>query len=48
MQGIAGPQAEGWILEQLCSPTKAAAVERAQFNTALQQSLEQYPGGPGG
>ena len=40
MQGITGPQAEGWILQQICSLTEAATVQRTQFNAALQQSLE--------
>ena len=40
MQGITGPQAEGWILEQFSSVTEAARVQRTQFNAALQQSLE--------
>jgi hypothetical protein len=42
------PQVNGQILEQLGSTTKAAAVERAQFNTSLQQSLELFPGGLAG
>ena len=40
MQGITGPQAEGWILEQFSSVTEAARDQRTQFNAALQQSLE--------
>jgi superfamily II DNA or RNA helicase len=48
VQRIAGPQAEGRILEQFGCLAKAAAVERAQFNTALQQSLELFPGGLAG
>lgn len=43
MQGITGPQAEGWILEQFSSVRKAVAVQRTQFNAALQQSLELLP-----
>ena len=42
------PQAKCRILEQLGSTTKAAAVERAQFNTVLQQSLELFAGGLAG
>ena len=36
----AGPQAEVWILQQLGSLAKAAAVERTQFHTALPQPHE--------
>jgi hypothetical protein len=35
MQGVTRPQAEGRILEQLGRLAKAAAIERAQFNSTL-------------
>jgi hypothetical protein len=43
VQGVTGTQAKGWILEQFSSVTKAAPVQRTQFNAALQQSLELLP-----
>ena len=45
MQGIAGPKAEGRILEQFGSLVDAATIEGAQFHTALQQPLELFSGG---
>jgi hypothetical protein len=42
------PHAQGRILEQLGCLTRAAAVERAQCNTALEQLLELFPGGLAG
>ena len=39
MQGITGPQAEGWILEQFGSLAEAATIEGAQLHTALQEPL---------
>ena len=35
MQGITGPQAEGWILKQFGSLSEAATIEGAQLHTAL-------------
>jgi hypothetical protein len=45
MQRITGPQAEGWILEQLSRLAKTATIECAQFYAALQQALELRPSG---
>jgi len=42
MQGITGPQAEGWILQQLGSLAEAATIEGAQLHTALQEPLELF------
>ena len=37
MQGVTGPQAEGWILEQSHCLAKAVAIEGAKVHTALQR-----------
>ena len=39
VQGIFGPQAKGWIVQQLGSLSETAAVEATQFQAALQQAL---------
>ena len=42
MQRITGTEAQGWILQQLGRLAKAPAIERAQLNATLQQSLELF------
>lgn len=39
MQGISGPQAKGWIVQELGSLSEAASVEATQFQAPLQKAL---------
>ena len=48
VQGITGPQAESWIVQQLSGLAETVPVEGAQFQPALQQSIEMLTGGLAG